>query len=59
MSLELSNMVRSFFPDLDKQMKQEESSDSADHFLSTFLVFFWAKGATLEEVGISFLKSEI
>lgn len=57
MLLELGDMVCSSFPDLDNQMEQEEGSDSDGHFLDTFLFFFWAKGATLEEVGISVLKS--
>lgn len=57
MLLELGDMVYSSFPDLDNQMEQEEGSDFDDHFLGTFLAFFWAKGATLEEVGISVLKS--
>lgn len=57
MSLELSGMFYSSFPDLDNQMEQEEGSDCDDHFLGTFLAFFWAKDATLEEVGISVLKS--
>lgn len=57
MLLELGDMVYSSFPDLDNQMEQEEGSDFDDHFLGTFLTFFWAKGATLEEVGISVLKS--
>lgn len=57
MLLELGDMVYSFFPDLDNRMEQEEGSDSDDHSLGTFLAFFWAKGATLEEAGISILKS--
>lgn len=59
MLLELGDMVYySSFPDLDNQMEQEEGSDSDDgHSLGTFLAFFWAKGATLEEAGISILKS--
>lgn len=57
MLLELGDMVYSSFPDLDNQMEQEEGSDFDDHSLGTFLVFFWVKGATLEEVGISPLKS--
>lgn len=43
--------------DLDNQTEQEGGSDSDGHSLGTFLAFFWAKGATLEEVGISVLKS--
>ena len=57
MLLELGDMVYSSFPDLDNQMEQEEGSDFDDHSLGTFLVFFWVKGATLEEAGISALKS--
>lgn len=57
MLLELGDTVYSFFPDLDNQMEQEEDSDSDDHSLGTFLAFFWAKGATMEEVGTSILKS--
>ena len=56
-SLELGGMVYSSFLDLDKQMEQEEGSESDGRSLDTFLAFFWAKGATLEEVGISVLKS--
>lgn len=59
MSLELDGMVYSSFLDLDNQMEQEEDSDSDGHFLGTFLAFFWAMDATLEEVGISVLKSGI
>lgn len=58
MSLEWSDRVYSSFPDWDNQMELEEGSDSDDHFLGTFLVFSWAKDATLEEVGISVLKSD-
>lgn len=57
MSLELGGMLYSSFLDLDKQMEQEGGSESDGHPLGTFLAFFWAKGATLEEVGISVLKS--
>lgn len=57
MSLELDGMVYSSFLDLDNQMEQEEDSDSDGHSLGTFLAFFWAMDATLEEVGISVLKS--
>lgn len=57
MSLELDGMVYSSFLDLDNQMAQEEDSDSDDHSLGTFLAFFWAMDATLEEVGRSVLKS--
>lgn len=57
MSLELGDTVYFSFPGLDNQMEQEEDSDSDGHSLGTFLVFSWAKGATLEEVGISVLKS--
>lgn len=52
MSLELGDMVYFSFLDLDNQMEQEEGNDSDGHSLDTFLVFFWAKGATLEEVEI-------
>lgn len=57
MSLELDGMAYSSFLDLDNQMEQEEDSDSDGHSLGTFLAFFWAMDATLEEVGISVLKS--
>jgi hypothetical protein len=57
MSLELGDMVYSSFLDLDNQMEQVEGSDSDGRSLGTFLAFSWAKGATLEEVGISVLKS--
>lgn len=58
MLLELDDMVYySSFPDSDNQMEQEEGSDSDGHSLGTFLAFFWEKGAKLEEVGISVLKS--
>lgn len=56
MSLELGDMVYSSFPDLDNQMEQEVGSDSDGYSLGTLLVFFWAKDATLEWVGISALK---
>lgn len=57
MSPELGGMVYSSFLDWDKQMEPEEGSESDGHSLGTFLAFFWAKVATLEEVGISVLKS--
>lgn len=57
MSLELDGVVYSSFLDLDNQMEQGEDSDSDGHSLGTFLAFFWAMGATLEEEEISVLKS--
>lgn len=58
MLLELGGMVYySSFPDVDNQMEQAEGSDTDGHSLGTSLAFFWAKDATLEEVGISILKS--
>lgn len=57
MSLELGGMVYSSFLDLDNQMEQGEGSESGGHSLDTFLAFFWAVGATLEEGGRSVLKS--
>ena len=59
MLLELGDMVYSSVPDLDNQMEWEEGSDFDCHSLDTSLAFFWAMGATLEEVGISVLKSGI
>ena len=53
MLLELGDMVYSSVPDLDNQMEWEEGSDFDCHSLDTSLAFFWATGATLEEVEIS------
>lgn len=57
MSPESGDMVYSSFPDWGNQMEQEAGSDVGDYSLCTSLAFFWAQGATSEEVGTSALKS--